>query len=176
MKTITVEQVGPTRWITLNRPDKLNAINYDMVNELRAELNSAAADNNTKVLVLTANGRAFSSGYDLSELAEDEISGALRWHGILEDDVSLTMQLWSFPKPTIAAVHGWVLAGGCELAMACDMIIATDKAKFGEPEVKYGSGPATLLMPFVIGQKKTNELLFYEAILRCYASRCNNVD
>jgi enoyl-CoA hydratase/carnithine racemase len=78
----------------------------------------------------------------------------------LEDDVSLTMQLWSFPKPTIAAVHGWVLAGGCELAMACDMIIATDKAKFGEPEVKYGSGPATLLMPFIIGQKKTNELLF----------------
>jgi enoyl-CoA hydratase/carnithine racemase len=70
------------------------------------------------------------------------------------------MQLWSFPKPTIAAVHGWVLAGGCELAMACDMIIATDKAKFGEPEVKYGSGPATLLMPFIIGQKKTNELLF----------------
>jgi len=70
------------------------------------------------------------------------------------------MQLWSFPKPSIAAVHGWVLAGGCELAMACDMIIATDKAKFGEPEVKYGSGPATLLMPFVIGQKKTNELLF----------------
>lgn len=160
MKTITVEQVGPTRWITLNRTDKLNAINYDMVNELRAELNSAAVDNNTKVLVLTANGRAFSSGYDLSELAEDEISGALRWHGILEDDVSLTMQLWSFPKPTIAAVHGWVLAGGCELAMACDMIIATDKAKFGEPEVKYGSGPATLLMPFIIGQKKTNELLF----------------
>ena len=160
MSVITVEPVGPTRWITLNRPDKLNAINYEMVNALRAELNSAAVDDNTKVLVLTANGRAFSSGYDLSELAEDEISGALRWHGILEDDVSLTMQLWSFPKPTIAAVHGWVLAGGCELAMACDMIIATDKAKFGEPEVKYGSGPATLLMPFIIGQKKTNELLF----------------
>jgi len=160
MSVISVEQVGPTRWITLNRPDKLNAINYEMVNALRAELNSAAVDDNTKVLVLTANGRAFSSGYDLSELAEDEISGALRWHGILEDDVSLTMQLWSFPKPTIAAVHGWVLAGGCELAMACDMIIATDKAKFGEPEVKYGSGPATLLMPFIIGQKKTNELLF----------------
>jgi enoyl-CoA hydratase len=159
MSVINVEQVGPTRWITLNRPDKLNAIN-EMVNALRAELNSAAVDDNTKVLVLTANGRAFSSGYDLSELAEDEISGALRWHGILEDDVSLTMQLWSFPKPTIAAVHGWVLAGGCELAMACDMIIATDKAKFGEPEVKYGSGPATLLMPFIIGQKKTNELLF----------------
>lgn len=160
MKTLVVEQVGPTRWITLNRPDKLNAINYDMVTELRAELDSAALDDNTKVLVLTANGRAFSSGYDLSELANDEISGALRWHGILKDDVSLTMQLWSFPKPTIAAVHGWVLAGGCELAMACDIIIATDKAKFGEPEIKYGSGPATLLMPFIIGQKKTNELLF----------------
>jgi enoyl-CoA hydratase len=160
MSVITVEQRGPARWITLNRPDKLNAINYEMVNALRTEFTSAAQDDNTKILVLTANGRAFSSGYDLSELAEDGISGALAWHKILEDDVSLTMQLWSFPKPTIAAVHGWVLAGGCELAMACDMIIATDKAKFGEPEVKYGSGPATLLMPFIIGQKKTNELLF----------------
>jgi enoyl-CoA hydratase len=157
---IIVEQKGPARWITLNRPDKLNAINYEMVNALRAELISAEVDRNTKVLVLTANGRAFSSGYDLSELAEDGISGALAWHAILKDDVDLTMQLWSFPKPTIAAVHGWVLAGGCELAMACDMIIATDKANFGEPEVRYGSGPATLLMPFIIGQKKTNELLF----------------
>lgn len=157
---ILVEQKGPARWITLNRPDKLNAINYEMVSALREALKSAEADDNTKVLVLTANGRAFSSGYDLSELAADGITGALRWHSILQDDVGITMQLWGFQKPTIAAVHGWVLAGGCELAMACDMIIATDKAKFGEPEVKYGSGPATLLMPFIIGQKKTNELLF----------------
>src|SRR5437763_15435398 len=70
------------------------------------------------------------------------------------------MQLCRFPKPTIAAVRGWCLAGGCELAMACDMIVAAEDARFGEPEIRYGSGPVTLLMPFLIGQKKTNELLF----------------
>ena len=70
------------------------------------------------------------------------------------------MELWSLPRPTIAAVRGWCLAGACELAMACDMIVAADDARFGEPEIRYGSGPVSLLMPFVLGQKKTNELLF----------------
>jgi enoyl-CoA hydratase len=70
------------------------------------------------------------------------------------------MRVWALPKPTIAAVHGYCLAGGCELAMACDMIITGESGRFGEPEIRYGSGPVTLLMPFILGQKKTNELLF----------------
>src|SRR6185503_9478361 len=78
----------------------------------------------------------------------------------LAHDVALTMELWELPKPTIAAVRGWCLAGACELAMACDLVVAADDAQFGEPEIRYGSGPVTLLMPFVLGQKKTNELLF----------------
>ena len=61
---------------------------------------------------------------------------------------------------TIAAVHGWCLSGGCELAMACDLIVAAEDAHFGEPEIRYGSGPVALLMPFLLGQKRTNELLF----------------
>jgi len=111
-------------------------------------------------VVLTGAGRAFSAGYDLSEEAESRIEGAEQWRRVLEDDVQMTLELWSLPKPTIAAVRGWCLAGGCELAMACDLVIAADDARFGEPEIRYGSGPPTLLMPFVIGQKKTNELLF----------------
>jgi enoyl-CoA hydratase len=79
---------------------------------------------------------------------------------VLDTDVAATMKLWRLPKPTIAAVRGYCLAGGCELAMACDMIISGSSGRFGEPEIRYGSGPVTLLMPFVIGQKKTNELLF----------------
>jgi enoyl-CoA hydratase/carnithine racemase len=70
------------------------------------------------------------------------------------------MRLWALPKPTIAAVHGWCLGGACELAMACDLVVAADNARFGEPEIRFGSGPVSLLMPFVLGQKKTNELLF----------------
>ena len=64
------------------------------------------------------------------------------------------MAVWSLSKPTIAAVRGWCLAGACELAMACDMIVAAEDARFGEPEIRYGSGPVTLLMPFVLGQNK----------------------
>jgi len=113
------------------------------------------------VVVLTGAGeRAFSSGYDLSaEAAHSEIP-AHTWHEVLDTDIDATMRVWALPKPTIAAVRGYCLAGGCELAMACDMIITGESGRFGEPEIRYGSGPVTLLMPFILGQKKTNELLF----------------
>ena len=146
--------------VRLNRPDKLNALSYELVRQLRAELRRVAEDDDVKVVVLTGAGRAFSAGYDLSEEADSQVEGADRWRRILADDVELTLELWALPKPTIAAVHGWCLAGGCELAMACDLIVAAEDAHFGEPEIRYGSGPVTLLMPFLLGQKKTNELLF----------------
>jgi enoyl-CoA hydratase len=154
------EQRGPAAWITLNRPEKLNALSYELVRQLRAELASLAEDDEVKVVVVTGAGRAFSAGYDLSEEADSKVEGADQWRRILADDVGVTMELWALPRPTIAAVRGWCLAGGCELAMACDLIVAADDARFGEPEIRYGSGPVTLLMPFLLGQKKTNELLF----------------
>jgi enoyl-CoA hydratase/carnithine racemase len=157
---VLYEQRGPAAWLTLNRPEKLNALSYELVRQLRAELTRAAEDDEVKVVVLTGAGRAFSAGYDLSEEADSKVEGADRWRRILADDVELTLELWALPKPTIAAVHGWCLAGGCELAMACDLIVAAKDAHFGEPEIRYGSGPVTLLMPFLLGQKKTNELLF----------------
>jgi enoyl-CoA hydratase/carnithine racemase len=157
---VLYERRGPAVWLTLNRPDKLNALSYELVRELRGAIRCAAEDDEVKVAVLTGAGRAFSAGFDLSEEAESRVEGADRWRRILADDVELTLELWSLPKPTIAVVRGWCLAGGCELAMACDLIVAADDARFGEPEVRYGSGPVTLLMPFLLGQKKTNELLF----------------
>jgi enoyl-CoA hydratase/carnithine racemase len=159
-EVVLYERRGPAAWITLNRPDKLNAISVPVVERLRELLRTAAGDDEVKVLVLTGAGRAFSAGYDISEEVAQKIEGAERWRDVLQEDVDLTMELWAFTKPTIAAVHGWCLAGACELAMACDMIVAADDARFGEPEIRYGSGPVTLLMPFVLGQKKTNELLF----------------
>jgi enoyl-CoA hydratase len=151
---------GPAAWLTLNRPDKLNALSYGLVHELREALRRVADDDEVKVVVLTGAGRAFSAGFDLSEEAASRVEGAEQWRRILADDVALTIELWSLPKPTIAAVRGWCIAGACELAMACDMIVAAADACFGEPEIRYGSGPVTLLMPFLLGQKKTNELLF----------------
>jgi enoyl-CoA hydratase len=151
---------GPVATVTLNRPEKLNALSAGLVDELEAALRRAASDDDVRVVVLTGAGRAFSAGYDLSKDAEGETATADQWHSVLARDIEVTMELWRLPKPTIAAVRGWCLAGGCELAMACDMIIATEDARFGEPEIRFGSGPVTLLMPFVIGQKNTNRLLF----------------
>jgi enoyl-CoA hydratase len=157
---VLYERRGPAAWITLNRPDKLNAMNAAVVSALSARLREAEDDSGVKVVVLTGAGRAFSSGYDISEEVKDTIQGADEWRAVLEVDVELALQLWSMSRPTIAAVRGWCLAGACELAMACDMIVATEDARFGEPEIRYGSGPVALLMPFILGQKKTNELLF----------------
>ncbi len=154
------ERRGPAAWLTLNRPDKLNAIDTGMVAAIRAALARAADDDDVKVVVVTGSGRAFSAGYDMAEEVELGLEGADAWHAVLAEDVAMTMELWSFPKPTIAAVRGWCLAGACEVAMACDLVVAAEDARFGEPEIRYGSGPVTLLMPFVLGQKKTNELLF----------------
>ncbi len=154
------ERRGPALWITMNRPEKLNALSGELVEALRTSFRRAAADEDVKVVVLTGAGRAFSAGFDLSEEVESGIASAERWHDLLTTDVSLGLELWSLQRPTIAAVRGWCLAGACELAMACDMIVAAEDARFGEPEIRYGSGPVSLLMPFVLGQKKTNELLF----------------
>lgn len=151
---------GPTAWLTLDRPEKLNAIDAPMVEALRARLRDAAADDRVRVVVLAGAGRAFSAGYDISEEIDHGYDDAASWRRVLEEDLALAMELWALPKPTIAAVHGWCLGGACELAMACDMIVAANDARFGEPEIRYGSGPVALLMPFVLGQKKTSELLF----------------
>ena len=154
---VTYETRGPAAWITLDRPEKLNALTKEMVAEFVGALERADADDEVKVVVLTGAGRAFSAGYDLAEVVD---GGAYAWRQVLGRDVDLAMRLWSLPKPTIAAVRGWCLGGACELAMACDLVVAAEDARFGEPEIRLGSGPVALLMPFVLGQKKTAELLF----------------
>ncbi len=160
-EAVLYETRGPAAWITINRPEKLNALNGPVLEGLNAAFDRAVADPDVKVVVLRGAGeRAFSAGYDLSAEAAHSDIGAHEWHEVLGTDIDATMRLWSLPKPTIAAVRGYCLAGGCELAMACDMIVSGESGRFGEPEIRYGSGPVTLLMPFILGQKKTNELLF----------------
>lgn len=160
MALVDYERSEGLAWVTLNRPEKLNALSDRMVAELGEVLAVAAADDEAKVVLVRGAGRAFSAGYDLGGAEEAGTTGADAWHRVLSADATTTMQLWSLPKPTIAVVRGYCLAGGCELAMACDLVVAAEDARFGEPEIRYGSGPVTLLMPFVIGQKKTNELLY----------------
>jgi enoyl-CoA hydratase len=159
-ETVLYERRGPSAWITLNRPEKLNAISHELRGALSEAIARAGADDEVRVVVVTGAGRAFSAGYDLSEEAASGFDGADAWRAELKDDVDVTMALWRLEKPTIAAVRGWCLAGGLEVAMACDILVATEDARFGEPEIRYGSGPVTLLMPYVLGARATRELLF----------------
>jgi enoyl-CoA hydratase len=149
----------PTSWgvrLTLNRPAKLNAISKELREALTDAIEEATRDDRIRVIALAGAGRAFCSGYDLSEGQPDS---AWAWRAVLAEDVAATLAVWRCPKPVIAQVHGYALAGGLELAMACDLIVASDDARLGEPEIRFGSAPVTLLMPFLIGQKKTRELL-----------------
>ncbi len=159
-EVVRYERRGPSAWITLDRPQKLNALNAAVVDGLDAAVARAAADDDVRVVVVTGAGRAFSAGYDMSaEADETSLDTAARWRELLRRDVEMTMGIWSLPKPTIAAVRGWCLAGGMEVAMACDLLVCTEDARFGEPEIRNGSGPVTLLMPFVLGERRTRELL-----------------
>jgi enoyl-CoA hydratase len=148
-----------TTWgvrLTLNRPAKLNAISAELRDALAGAIAEAADDERVRVIAITGAGRAFCAGYDLADAAPPT---AWAWRDVLARDVAATLAVWSCPKPVIAQVHGFALAGGLELAMACDLVVAADDAQLGEPEIRFGSAPVTLLMPFVIGQKKTRELL-----------------
>jgi enoyl-CoA hydratase len=148
-----------TSWgvrLTLNRPAKLNAISAELREALTAAVAAAEADPEVRVIAIAGAGRAFCSGYDLSEAAPDDVWG---WRAILAEDVAATLAIWRCSKPVIAQVHGFALAGGLELAMACDLVVASEDARLGEPEIRFGSAPVTLLMPFLIGQKATRELL-----------------
>jgi len=143
--------------LTLNRPAKLNAISRELREALTAAIDEAAADPEVRVIVIAGAGRAFCAGYDLSE---EQPGDAWGWREILAEDVAATLAIWRCPKPVIAQVHGYALAGGLELAMACDLVVAAEDAQVGEPEIRFGSAPVTLLMPYLVGQKKTRELLF----------------
>lgn len=152
---------GRAAIITLNRPDKLNAINSPMIAELHAAMDAAEADPTVLVIIVKGAGKAFSAGFDLGEVAlapERDVMAAT-----LKADFDIIMRFWHSPKPTISAIRGYALGGGFELAMACDISIATDGAIFGEPEPKFGSGIVALLLPWVTGPKQAKEMLLFGA-------------
>lgn len=154
---VTVEdKIGQ---ICLNRPQSLNAINGRMVSEVTEAVNELNRDPVVCVIVLSAEGRAFSAGFDLKESAEKNYSTTSEWRGVIEADFEFIMQFWESPKPTISAVQGYCLAGGMELALACDMSIASENAFFGEPEVRFGSGIVAMIVPWLVGPKFAKEIL-----------------
>jgi enoyl-CoA hydratase len=146
--------------ITLNRPGKLNAINRAVIESFSDALRAVEKNDDVRVVVVTGAGGNFSAGYDIANSSVVAAQDAAVAHHFLSAEAALTMQLWALNKPTVAAVDGWCLAGGFDTVLACDMVVATQRAKFGMPEIRYGSGPVTLLLPYMLGQKLSNEIFF----------------
>lgn len=155
MEHILQEKKGAIAWIYLNRPEKLNALTREMYLQLQDILDQIQKDTCVRALVITGTGKSFSAGYDLSQ---GPTSGG---HRTLLRDISnpVSWKLWHLDKPSIAMVRGYALGGGCELALSCDLVIASEDALIGEPEIDYSITPDFLILPWLVGLNKAKELL-----------------
>jgi enoyl-CoA hydratase len=147
--------------IRINRPRAMNAIHPDMMREFKAMIRELDDDSSVSVIVLSGVGGHFGAGYDLkfawgSHYGRD-IFGQRR---MLLDCVDFEYAPWDCSKPVIAMVRGYCLAGSCELAMMCCVTMASDTAKFGEPEIRFSTSPPAIVMPWIVGLKKARELLY----------------
>ena len=146
--------------LTMNRPAALNALNAETVVELGEALCEIGKDASVKVVILTGADRAFVAGADIKEMLPMTAAQAQAWCQMAQ---SVFNQLETLPQPVIAAINGFALGGGCELAMACDIRIASEKAKFGQPEVSLGIIPGfagTQRLPRLVGKGIAKELIY----------------
>jgi len=161
---ISVDVSEQIATLTINRPEVKNALDLATVNEIRAALQTLAADTNVGVLIITGGGEtAFVSGADIND-----IRARGRDDGLAAINSSLFAEVERFPRPTIAAINGFALGGGCELALACDIRIASDTAKFGQPELGLGIIPgagATQRLPRIIGMGRAKHLILTGEII-----------
>ncbi|MFL6484147.1 MAG: enoyl-CoA hydratase/isomerase family protein [Nitrososphaera sp.] len=161
MKYIQLEPQGDIAVLRINRPEALNAVNLDVISELSKVIDIIAADDGIKVLVITGAGeRSFCAGADISYMVNIDPMQAEKYATSAQDVINKIDRL---EKPVIAAVNGFALGGGCELAMACDIRIASSNAKIGQPEVTIGIPPGwggTQRLMRLVGPSKAKELIF----------------
>ncbi len=157
-QNLIVEAKGPVGLITFNRPQALNALNSALTAELKQALDQLEADQAIAVIVVTGSEKAFAAGADIKEMKEKTFADVYSSEFITRDWERLSQ----CRKPTIAAVAGYALGGGCEMALMCDMVIAADTAKFGQPEITIGTLPGaggTQRLARAIGKAKTMDLV-----------------
>ena len=159
--TLQLNLSGEIAAITLNRPEKRNAISAEMIAELLSALDAVEAGP-SRVVILTGAGKAFCSGMDLESLKALAKQSPAEHLADARRLAQMCRRIWSFPKPTIAAVNGHAIAGGCGIATLCDFTISVPEAKFGYPEVRIGFLPAVVSIFLVrqIGEKQVRDLLF----------------
>lgn len=155
-ETVLTETHGPVRLVRLNRLEALNALSVQLISDLNAALDEAERDDGIRCLVLTGSEKAFAAGADIREMKSKSYLDAY-----FSDFVASWERITRLRKPVIAAVSGFALGGGCELAMMCDFILASDTAKFGQPEIKLGILPGaggTQRLTRLIGKSKAMEM------------------
>jgi enoyl-CoA hydratase len=144
--------------ISFDRPDLLNAMNRQLKREVSETMAAWARDDNVLVIVLHGAGRAFSAGFDMKESATRSLSTIADWRSALKESFDFIIQFWDCPKPTVAAVHGFCLGGAFELTLSCDIAVAAEGTRFGEPEPRFGSGVICMLLPWVTTPKFAKEI------------------
>ena len=157
--SVTLAASGGIATLTVNRPDKLNALNAATMAELGEAISEARGRDDIRGLIVTGSGRAFIAGADISELAKETAVSA---HMLATEGQRIFRLFETSPKPVIAAVNGFALGGGCELALACHIRIASEQAKFGQPEVKLGICPGyggTQRLARLVGKGRALQLL-----------------
>ena len=170
-QTIRYEKQDQIALVTIDRPEALNALNSAVITELEQVMADLEADREIRAMILTGQGRSFVAGADIGEQYPLDLSSGRRWG---RRGSALLRRIERLEFPTIAAVNGFALGGGCELAMSCDIILASEKAKFGQPEVGLGITPGfsgTQRLPRRVGIAKAKELIFSGRMIRADEAR-----
>ncbi len=165
MSFVKVEKQGHVAIMTISRPEALNALNSQVLTDLDAAIDQVENDAEVYVAILTGDGRSFVAGADIGEMKEFSAIDGKRF-GVHGGNVFLKLE--NMAKPVIAAVNGFALGGGCELCMACDIRLASEKAKFGQPEVGLGITPGfcgTQRLPRIVGVAKAMELILTAKVI-----------
>ncbi len=156
-QTVLVEVIGKVGLIRINRPDVLNALNNEVIDGIAAAINQFEADENIGCIVLTGNEKAFAAGADIGAMKDFDYMDAYKGDFVTGN----WERIKTTRKPVIAAVAGFALGGGCEIAMMCDMIFAADTAKFGQPEIRLGTMPGaggTQRLPRAVSKAKAMDM------------------
>ena len=166
-QTLIYEEQDAIGYLTLNRPDRLNALSPTLMAELREALDAIDANPDLRALILTGAGRAFSAGFDIQtealapagEPPSGEPPSADARRSRLKANIDTFLMIWNLTKPVIVAVNGYALGGACELVQICDIKIASDRAMLGEPEIRLGYGAPLLMTPYSVNLAIAKELL-----------------
>jgi len=160
-ETLLYEKADGIAKVTLNRPEALNALNSTVYNELYDVFESIENDDEVRVVIITGSGeKAFAAGSDVAEMANMDPIAAQKFMATIR---KASDRIYNLTKPVIAAISGYALGGGCELAMCCDLRIASEKARFGQPEINLGLIPGasgTQRLPRLIGVAKAKEMIY----------------